>query len=86
MNVFWESNPTNIEYPVFWGNTAITRITQKTLRDPILSVSIVLIGSRMLSNALAVLDTGAKIVNNFVASLIGNKEWGSSSDTSVSYF
>jgi len=36
VNVFWESNPTNIESPVFRGNTAITLITQKTLRDPIL--------------------------------------------------
>ena len=36
--------------------------------------------------SLAVLDKELKIVNNFVASLIGNKEWGSSSDTSVSYF
>jgi len=35
-NVFWESNPTNIKTPVFLGNTAITLITQKTLRDPIL--------------------------------------------------
>jgi hypothetical protein len=34
--VFWESNPTNIESPVFRGNTAITLICQKTLRDPIL--------------------------------------------------
>ena len=34
-NVFWESNPTNIKSPVFWGNTAITLISQKTLRDPI---------------------------------------------------
>jgi len=34
--VFWESNPTNIESPVFWGNTTITLISQKTLRDPIL--------------------------------------------------
>ena len=34
LNVFWESNPTNIESPVFRGNTAITLITQKTLRDP----------------------------------------------------
>jgi len=32
--VFWESNPTNIESPVFRGNTAITLISQKTLRDP----------------------------------------------------
>jgi len=31
-----ESNPTNIKSPVFSGNTAITLITQKTLRDPIL--------------------------------------------------
>jgi len=35
-NVFWESNPTNIKSPVFRGNTAITLICQKTLRDPIL--------------------------------------------------
>jgi hypothetical protein len=34
--VTWESNPTNIESPVFSGNAAITRIPQKTLRDPIL--------------------------------------------------
>ena len=34
--MFWESNPTNIKSPVFRGNTAITLITQKTLRDPIL--------------------------------------------------
>ena len=34
--MFWESNPTNIESLVFLGNTAITLITQKTLRDPIL--------------------------------------------------
>jgi len=34
--VFWESYPTNIKSPVFSGNTAITPITQKTLRDPIL--------------------------------------------------
>jgi len=34
--VFWESNPTNIEFTVFRGNRAITLITQKTLRDPIL--------------------------------------------------
>jgi len=34
--VFWESNPTNIESPVFWGNTAITLISQKTMRDLIL--------------------------------------------------
>jgi hypothetical protein len=33
-NAFWESNPTNIKYPVFRGNTAITLIFQKTLRDP----------------------------------------------------
>jgi hypothetical protein len=33
-----ESNPTNIESPVFSGNTAITLITQKTLRDPILPI------------------------------------------------
>jgi len=31
LNVFWESNPTNIKSPVFWGNTAITLICQKTL-------------------------------------------------------
>jgi len=36
--VFWESNPTNIESPFFRGNTVITLITQKTLRDPILTV------------------------------------------------
>jgi hypothetical protein len=35
-DVFWESNPTNIKLPVFWGNAAITLISQKTLRDPIL--------------------------------------------------
>jgi len=34
----WESNPTNIESPVFWGNTAITLITQKIQRDPILQM------------------------------------------------
>ena len=34
--MFWESNPTNIESPVFCGNTAITLITRKTPRDPIL--------------------------------------------------
>jgi len=34
--VFWESNPTNIKSPVFRGNIAITLITQKTLRAPIL--------------------------------------------------
>jgi len=34
--VFWESNPTNIKSPVFWGNTAITLIYEKTLRDLIL--------------------------------------------------
>jgi len=34
--VFWESNPTNIDSPVFRGNTAITLISQKTLIDPIL--------------------------------------------------
>jgi hypothetical protein len=33
---FWESNPTNIESPVFRGNTPFALITQKTLRDPIL--------------------------------------------------
>ena len=38
-SVFWESNPTNIKFPVFRGNTAITLITQKTLRDPILPMS-----------------------------------------------
>ena len=32
--MFWESNPTNIKSPVFWGNTAITLITQKTLQRP----------------------------------------------------
>ena len=35
-DVFWESNPTNIKSPVFWENTAITLIFQKTQRDPIL--------------------------------------------------
>jgi len=29
-----ESNPTNIESPVFRGNTAIILITQKTLQRP----------------------------------------------------
>ena len=36
LNVFWESNPTNIKSPIFGGNAAITLNTQKTLRDPIL--------------------------------------------------
>jgi hypothetical protein len=36
LDVFWESNPTNIESPVFRGNTPLTLICQKTLRDPIL--------------------------------------------------
>ncbi len=35
-DVFWESNPTNIKFPFFRGNTAITLNCQKTLRDPIL--------------------------------------------------
>jgi hypothetical protein len=36
--------------------------------------------------SLAVLDIGRKIVNNFSASLIGNKEWGLSFDTGISCF
>ena len=36
--------------------------------------------------SLAVLDIGRKIVNNFSASLIGNKEWGLSFDTGISRF
>ena len=35
-NEFWESNPTNIKFPVFRGNAAITLISQKTPGDPIL--------------------------------------------------
>ena len=44
-DVFWESNPTNIELLVFWGNTAITLITQKPLRNPILLGDLIPIGS-----------------------------------------
>jgi len=36
--------------------------------------------------ALAVLDIERKIVNNFSTGLIGNKEWGLSSHTGISYF
>jgi len=44
-DVFWESNPTNIESPVFRGNTAITLICQKPLRDPILPLFSLCLGA-----------------------------------------
>jgi hypothetical protein len=57
--VFWESNPTNIKSPVFRGNTAITLICQKTLRDPILPLFSLCLGQAVL-NLLKLLNSSAR--------------------------
>ena len=46
--VWGESNPTNIEFPVFRGHTAITLITQKTLADAIFSLCLSTVGCEFL--------------------------------------